>query len=153
MGERFALSAALIELTDDVQSLQMDGVGVVDTLAPLVAMSVDGDAATNALDQAITSYVDWEKTDEDRAKSAFAQVFKFLAEAEKYPNGVSDRDWKPQHTGLHLTSPPVDVKSGRSSSLWVSRPEGIALFEKKGWDALKSKLLRAQLMDGNGDDN
>ena len=154
-NQRDKLLSVISQLTDDVQSLQMDGVGVVDTLAPLAplaAMSMDGDAATNALDQATTSYVDWEETDEEHAKSAFAQIFKFIAEAEGYPNGVSDRDWKPKHTGLHLTSPPIDVKGGRSSSSWVSRPEGVALFEKNGWDALKSKLLRAQLMDGNGDD-
>ena len=58
MTEWYAFTAALIKLTDDIQSLQMDGVGVVDTLAPLVAMIMDGDAATNALDQVTASFID-----------------------------------------------------------------------------------------------
>ena len=120
----------LVKLESVINQIATDGV-VTDTLA----IMPDGGDIIASLDQATSMFADWETIDEDRAKSAFAQVFKFLAEAEGYPNGVSDRDWKPQYTGLHLTSPPV---GGRSSSLWVSRPEGVALFEKKGWDALKS---------------
>jgi len=132
------------KLQSVISQITNDGV-VTDALT----VTMDGGDVTDSLDQATSSFADWESSDEDRAKSAFAQVFKFLAEAEGYPNGVSDRDWKPQYTGLHLISPPV---GGRSSSMWVSRPEGVRLFEKKGWDALKSKLLLAQL-NADGDDN
>ena len=135
----------LVKLESVIRQITDDGV-----VADALAVTTDGGDATDSLDQATSSYVDWESADEERAKSAFAQVFKFIAEAEGYANGVSDRDWKPQYTGLHLTSPPVG--GGRSSSLWVSRPEGVRLFEKKGWDALKSKLLLAQL-NADGDDN
>ena len=119
---------------DKLQSVisQISNDGVV---AGALAVVTDGGDVTSSLDQATSSFVDWETTDEEHAKHAFALVFKFIAEAEGYPNGVADRDWKPQHTGLHLTSPPV---GGRSSSLWVSRPEGALLFEQEGWDALKS---------------
>ena len=107
---------------------QMSNDGIV--IDPLSMIGQDGgDAAMSALEKAIESYVDWEETDEEHAKSAFAQVFQFIAEAEKYPNGVSDRKWKPQYTGLHPTSPPVG--GSRSSSLWVS-PEGVSLFQKMG---------------------
>ena len=118
------------KLQSVIDQITNDGV-VTDSLT----VATDGGDVTDSLDQATSSFADWESSDEDRAKSAFAQVFKFLAEAEGYPNGVSDRDWKPQYTGLHLISPPV---GGRSASMWVSRPEGVRLFEKKGWDALKS---------------
>ena len=118
------------KLQSVISQISEDGV-----VAGALAVATDGGDVTSSLDQATSSFVDWETTDKEHAKHAFAMVFKFIAEAEGYPNGVSDRDWKPQHTGLHLTSPPV---GGRSSSLWVSRPEGARLFEQRGWDALKN---------------
>ena len=119
------------KLQSVISQISEDGV-----VAGALAVATDGGDVTSSLDQATSSFVDWETTDKEHAKHAFAMVFKFIAEAEGYPNGVSDRDWKPQHTGLHLTSSPI---GGRSSSLWVSRPEGVRLFEEKGWAALKRR--------------
>jgi hypothetical protein len=126
------VGSAAMPLADVVNQLSIDLGALQSTTEGQAArdfLSDNQDSAVAQLDEVSSSFGEWEAAADAQAKNAFARVFRFIAEAEGAADFVSDRSWRPMHTGLVPTRPTV------GASAWVSA-RGQHTFQERGWAAI-----------------